>query len=590
MNTPEALTAASVVTQAAYVAASTAITTDITTFKTNQISSVTALGAVSGLDSAAAALAASNVILKNSEDLIKAAILARESANASMDAALRTVDTADDVIAASAQVQSIVNLATAENNVELAKKSVAAAIMITGIYSGNMYTFTTPADAITAVLAAVNSNLTTTIILNSNSVAGAIAVADNYFTSKSNIQNLVIQNSGSGAQEYALGALYAASGITNIYISDLSGAIALNDTATGISSTLSVNTLSGALAVTTGSMNDTINLNSLSGAIAVLGGDGNNVITGTSQSGVVSVTLGNGINDITAVSTGASGAINIILGSGTNTIHANAGGGAITMTMTSGTENIEAHTLAGAINITQMAGTGTAVIDTSTGASGATTIVVADGANTISAASAGGAITITTGNGPNTISTQSVGGLTLITTGTGEDHITVSSGASGATINAGGGNNFITLGFHSTLIDIINTTTANSTIVTGAHIGATLADKFIIGSIGSTTLASTAETAIAGTSSVLINTAGILEFDHLPTSTGITFAAEVLTFLKATPTTYGKVVSYDDGANQWLFVASNSGAGQYVELHGSHSASFAGASTTPAANTIFIGA
>jgi len=63
-----------------------------------------------------------------------------------------------------------------------------------------------------------------------------------------------------------------------------------------------------------------------------------------------------------------------------------------------------------------------------------------------------------------------------------------------------------------------------------------------------------------------------------------------LTLLKATPTEIGRVVSYDDGANQWLFVADSAAAGRYMELIGSHDAAFAGASVTAAAHTILLGA
>jgi hypothetical protein len=50
----------------------------------------------------------------------------------------------------------------------------------------------------------------------------------------------------------------------------------------------------------------------------------------------------------------------------------------------------------------------------------------------------------------------------------------------------------------------------------------------------------------------------------------------------------GKVVAYDDGANQWLFTATSPTEGHYIELVGGHSASFAGASVTAGNDVLHI--
>jgi hypothetical protein len=80
-----------------------------------------------------------------------------------------------------------------------------------------------------------------------------------------------------------------------------------------------------------------------------------------------------------------------------------------------------------------------------------------------------------------------------------------------------------------------------------------------------------------------------LSFTGVVTDTGATFANHVLDILKATPGQFAKVVSYDDGVNQWLFVATSATAGHYLELIGSHDVNFAGASIAAAAHTILIG-
>jgi len=136
--------------------------------------------------------------------------------------------------------------------------------------------------------------------------------------------------------------------------------------------------------------------------------------------------------------------------------------------------------------------------------------------------------------------------------------------------------------------DTIVATAAYATLVTGATIGAGLADIYKFGTAGNASLGSTSENIVAGTSAAAISGSGILSFTGKVTSTGSTFAAEVLTFLAAHSINDGKVTAYDDGVNQWLF-SSTAGVGRYIELINSHDALFAGASTTKAAHTILLG-
>ena len=73
---------------------------------------------------------------------------------------------------------------------------------------------------------------------------------------------------------------------------------------------------------------------------------------------------------------------------------------------------------------------------------------------------------------------------------------------------------------------------------------------------------------------------------------GAKFAGPALDFLKIKPGEYAKVSSFGDGINPWLFVATSTTAGQYIQLTGSHeanSAGAAGASTTLATAITLIG-
>ena len=519
---------------------------DWITFNADQSLLTYTSGQVNGVTSANVALVAAQRLLTDANKTVVDCVNEKNSAFALLLAVRATSEASDDAGAALAISQSNIDTTTAARNLLIAQKAVSSAQILLDIYSGNLYQYAAPVSAVGVSIAGSTNGLKNTLLLNNTNAIGAIAIADNLFASKSNIQNLVVGNTGAGAIALVMGVQYSVSGINNIYLNDISGAVAIDDSASVINSALTVSSQSGAVSVTTGNSADSMNINTLSGAISILGSNGNNNIHAFSQSGAVSVNLGSGNNLINAGSTQAAGAVHITLTAGNNTIHASTMGGAV---------------------VVRVAG-GTNLIDTTTYS---------------------GAITVDTGNGNNTISASTGTGVINVTTGNGNDNIVVGSGMNGSFINAGGGNNSITLLASSGQADTIDASDANSTLVTGATIGTSFADVFKMGSVLVSGLVSTAQTFVEGATAVAISAAGVMSFTGSVTDTGATFAAHVLDLLKANSSQFGKVVSYDDGFNQWLFVATSATAGHYLELIGSHDANFAGASTTAAAHTILLG-
>ena len=529
-----------------YKAAAAVVVADLTTFNADQFLSIYTSGQVNGVTSANASFVAAQRLLTDANNTVRDCVIEKNSSSALLLAVRSTSATSDDASAALAVSQSNIDTATAARNLLIAQKAVSSAQILMDIYNGNLYQYAAPASAVGVSIAGSTNGLKNTLLLNNTNAAGAIAIADNLFASKSNIQNLVVGNTGAGAIALVMGALYSVSGINNIYLNDVSGAVAIDDSASVINSAMTVSSQSGAVSVTTGNSADSMNINTVSGAISILGLNGNNNIHAFSQSGAVSVNSGSGNNVINAASTQAAGAVHITLTTGNNNIHASTMGGAVV-------------------------------------------VLVADGANSIDATTYSGAITVNTGNGNNTISASTGTGIINVTTGNGNDDIIVGSGLNGAFINAGGGNNSITLLAHSGLADTIDASGANTTLVTGAVIGASFADVFKMGSISVSALLSTSQNFVGGTTAVAVSAAGVMSFTGSVTDTGATFAAHVLDILKANSSQFGKVVSYDDGFNQWLFVATSATSGHYLELIGSHDPNFAGASTTAAAHTILLG-
>jgi hypothetical protein len=545
-SNPIVKTATAAADLAAYNAAAAVVVTDLNIFNADQFLSIYTTGQVDGVTAANVAMVAAQRLLTDANNTLRDCVTEKNSAIALLLSVRATSETSDDAGAALAISQSNIDTAIAARNLLIAQKAVSSAQILLDIYSGNLYQYATPASAVGVSIAGSTNGLKNTLLVNNTNAVGAIAIADNLFASKSNIQNLVVGNTGAGAIALVMGSLYSVSGIDNIYLNSVSGAVAIDDSESVINSAITVNSQSGAVSVTTGNSEDSMNINTLSGAISILGSNGNNNIHAFSQSGAVSVNLGSGNNVINAASTQAAGAVHITLTTGNNTIHASTKGGAVVVN-------------------------------------------VADGENSIDATTYSGAITVNTGNGNNTLSASTGTGVINVITGNGNDNVTVGSGMNGAFINAGGGNNSITLLASSGQADTIDASGANSTLVTGAIIGSSFADVFKMGSISVSALVSTAQTFVGGATAVAVSAAGVMSFTGSVTDTGATFAAHVLDLLKANSSQFGKVVSYDDGFNQWLFVATSATAGHYLELIGSHDANFAGASTTAAAHTILLG-
>ena len=387
-----------------------------------------------------------------------------------------------------------------------------------------------------------------TLYLNAAHITSDASITDAFYPEISNFQNLLLGDTTSGGLSIALGENYSNSGFVTTTAHATSGSIALDAGLTTTASTYTVETTSGGIAIRTGNHADTINAKATSGGVTINSGNSN------------------------------------------DTIDARTTSGGITLTTADGNDNIY-----------------------STATSGGNIIVTGNGDENIFTTTTSGGITITTGNGNNDIYAGTQSGSVVITTGGGNDDITVASGSSGVTINAGAGVNRINLLANTAGINtIIATDLSGANLVSGSMPG----NIYHVGSIVFEQLVSTAQTIITGTTSASVSAAtGILSFEgavdrgvfghHVDgsdldgytngytdtvgsTDTAANFAAQVLTFLEGT-SQVGKVVSYDDGANQWLFMATNTTEGHYIQLVGVHSNFFAGASVTAGNDVLHIG-
>lgn len=262
--------------------------------------------------------------------------------------------------------------------------------------------------------AAVTDTFNNTDILNggagtdtltiSHLIDVAITPPDNLWTGVTNIEKIVINTTGNGAQTITTAAAFQAafnSAGVNL-TTDTSGSGAINitmDTFTG-SSAITATSLAGAQTIITGSGVSTVNASSAAGALTI---------------------YGVGLTSATALTTGA----------GAQTIGNAIGGGANLVTVTA-TSN------SGAQTITSTSTSNASVVATST--SGPQTIVTGTGNDTITSTSGVGT--------SNTISTNA--GNDTIVAGLGNDLITGGLGADSMT--GGGGTDTFAFGANGSII------------------------------------------------------------------------------------------------------------------------------------------
>jgi hypothetical protein len=525
-------------------------------------------------------------------------------------AAADTPSTADDAGAAERVAKANTRLAEASTNLASANRSHANMTKYAAAFHGDLVHADAAAEVVD--LATYDAALVNSLFVNSALIGGALTFADGLFANKSNIETLLVGNTG-GAKTLTFGAEFNRSGATDIY-SSARGAQTVDATAVTRAVNFTFTNPTGALTFSGGTGDTNVTGLMASGAPTVTVGNGTNHMDILVQSGAITASAGDGTNTINTETTDLTGgAITVASGRGNNTISAMTGGGAITIETATGTgtappagtEIIKAYSQTGAVTVNIATKLSTSAfgsaadlitIDTNTNAfapgSGITIIHGSNGRHVIHSNTYNSSITIDTHDANDSVSASSGGGAIIVNTGGGNDTIFVASGTGGATIDGGTGTNTITLGAHSSVADTINARTAYATLVNGATIGTVLPDHYLFAATTSAPVTTTplASTMITGTSTTSIDELGILHFDATPSNTGATFAAEVLAFLKATPTTYSTVASYDDGVNQWVFSATDATTGRYIELMDTHDALFAGASGTAGAHKILLGA
>jgi len=237
----------------------------------------------------------------------------------------------------------------------------------------------------------------------------AIIPTDNYWSDITNIENIVINTTGPGAQTITTGAAFqAAFAAAGVGLTTTSGAGAI---------TLDMNKFTGASALRT---------TSTGGAQTITTGSGVNTVTATSTDGAQTITTGKGFAIVTAISGAGAQAIS---GAKLASVTAISGAGAQTITST-GTD---------AVNVTALSG------------AGAQTIVTGVGADFITASTSAENNKITTNAGNDTITVfASATGNYSISSGTGADSIiggagndVITGGADNDLINGGSGNDLI---------------------------------------------------------------------------------------------------------------------------------------------------
>lgn len=216
----------------------------------------------------------------------------------------------------------------------------------------------------------------------------AITPPDNYWAHVSNIEKILINTSGAGAQTITTGAAFEAA--------FAQAGVDLNTTSNG-----------GAITIDSSSFTGSANFTSSSGAGAqtISTGSGSGSVNASSDAGALTIT-GSNLSSVTATS--IAGAQTITTGVGLATITANSDAGA--------------QTIIGA-NLSAV---------TATAGAGAQTIIsTGEHAVTVVATSGVGATTVVTGAGNDqiTLLASDAGGLNAITAGTGADTITLVAGA-----------------------------------------------------------------------------------------------------------------------------------------------------------------
>jgi hypothetical protein len=232
----------------------------------------------------------------------------------------------------------------------------------------------------------------------------AITPTDSYWSHVSNIENVLIDTTGAGAQTIATGAFFeAAFAVAGIDLTTSSNGGAMTIDASTFTGAMSLNTSSGAGAqtITTGSGPVLVNAVTGAGALTITSmGAGDVAVNATSGAGAQTITTG--LGHATVVSIADAGAQTISGGNLVSVTATSTGAGAQTITSTGAAE----------VSVTATIGSGALTVSTGAGNDHLTAI----------GSCLAGAVTLSTGAGADTI--------TLVNNGLAPAHATIVIGHS----------------------------------------------------------------------------------------------------------------------------------------------------------------
>ena len=217
----------------------------------------------------------------------------------------------------------------------------------------------------------------------------AITPTDSYWSHVSNIEKIVIDTTGAGAQTITTGAFFeAAFAAAGVDLTTASNGGAITIDASTFSGAFSINSASGdgAQTITTGSGAGSVTAESSAGALTITSnGAGAVIVNAVSDAGAQTITTGAGLATVTAVS-----------GAGAQVI---TGANLVSVTATSTGEGAQTITSTGASDVTVTASSGSGATTVVTGAGNDSITVIASaaaGENIISAGAGADRITLVT--------------------------------------------------------------------------------------------------------------------------------------------------------------------------------------------------
>lgn len=285
-----------------------------------------------------------------------------------------------------------------------------------GVLEGKTYTLTTGADSFTGTTGkdsftgTYNSDVTDTFgatdsikgsagtddtLTISHLVDVAITPPDTLWQHISNIEKVVINTTGNGAQTIITGSAFKSAfshGVDLTTTTTGSGAITLTMTSFTHDATITTTSFAGAQTIVTGSGDADVTANSGAGALVIYGKG--LVSASATTTGAGAQTIGDassgGAHLVTVNATSSSGAQTITSTSNSAaTVHATSSSGAQTITTGAGSDSVTVTTSAALNTITTNAGNDTITLHASAAAAMGNTITAGAGKDTINLVSSG---------------------------------------------------------------------------------------------------------------------------------------------------------------------------------------------------------